>query len=74
MMWGYYDGWNWLWMGSVMLLFWGGGVFVLVIWAARSLGRPQQSGDPALETLRRRLAAGDISEDEFDKTKRILQG
>lgn len=73
MMWGYYDGWNWLWMGSMMLLFWGG-VFVLVVWAARSLGRPRPSGDPALETLRRRLASGEISQDEFDKTKRILQG
>lgn len=73
MMWGYYDGWNWLWMGGMMLLFWGG-VIALVIWGVRSLSGPRHSGDPAVETLRRRLAAGEISQDEFDKTKRILQG
>lgn len=73
MMWGYYAGWNWLWMGSMMLPFWGG-LIVLVIWGVRSLSEPRRSGDPAIETLRRRLAAGEISQDEFDKTKGILQG
>ncbi len=32
------------------------------------------SGDSAMATLRQRLAAGQISQEEFDKTKRILQG
>jgi uncharacterized membrane protein len=31
-------------------------------------------GDPAMETLRRRLAAAEISLEDFDKTKRVLQG
>lgn len=73
MMWGYYDGWNWLWMGGMMLLFWGG-VIALVIWGVRAFTVPRSIGDPAIETLRRRLAAGELSQDEFDKTKRILQG
>jgi uncharacterized membrane protein len=73
MMWGYSDGWSWLWMGSMMLLVWGG-VIALVIWGMRSFSGARQSDDLAIETLRRRLAAGEISREEFDTTKRILQG
>ena len=72
MMWGY-DGWNWLWMAPMMLLIWGG-VIALVIWGVRSFSGPRSNSDPAIETLRRRLAAGEISQEEYDKTKRILQG
>jgi putative membrane protein len=73
MMWGYYDGWNWLWMGGTMLLFWVG-VVALVFFVVRAFAGLRSAGDPAIETLRRRLAAGEISQEEFDKTKRILQG
>jgi putative membrane protein len=73
MMWGYTDGSTWLWMVPMMLLFWGG-VIALVIWGVRAFAGPRGTADPAMQTLRRRLAAGEISQDEFDKTKRILQG
>lgn len=73
MMWGYTDGSTWLWMVPMMLLFWGG-VIALVIWGVRAFTGPRGTADPAMQTLRRRLAAGEISQDEFDKTKRILQG
>jgi putative membrane protein len=73
MWWGYYGGWGWLWMAGTMLLFWGGGI-ALVIWAIRAFSGPRQTGDQALETLRRRLAAGEITQEDFEKTKRILQG
>jgi putative membrane protein len=72
MMWGY-DGWNWLWMAPMMVLIWGG-VIALVIWGFRAVSGPRSTGDSAIETLRRRLAAGEISQDEYDKTRRILQG
>jgi uncharacterized membrane protein len=72
MMWGY-DGLNWFWMAPMMVLIWGG-VIALVIWGLRASSGPRSNGDSAIETLRRRLAAGEISQDEFDKTKRILQG
>jgi uncharacterized membrane protein len=72
MMWGY-DGLNWLWMAPMMVLIWGG-VIALVVWGLRAFSGPRSTGDSAIETLRRRLAAGEISQDEFDKTKRILQG
>jgi uncharacterized membrane protein len=73
MMWGFYDSWSWLWMGGMMLLFWGA-VFAIVIWAAGSLAGPRQTSDRALETLRSRLAAGDISQEDFERTKRALRG
>jgi uncharacterized membrane protein len=57
-------------MAGFMILFWGG-VIVLVAWLVRSLGR---SSDDAKAILRRRLAAGEISQDEYEKTRRLLQG
>ena len=73
MMWGYADGAGWLWMVPMMVLFWGG-LIALVYFAARAFSGPKSGGDTAMETLRQRLAAGQISEEEFVKTKRILQG
>ena len=73
MMWGYTDGSSWLWMVPMMVLFWGG-VIALAIVAVRAFTGPKSTGDPALETLRRRLASGEISQEDFDKTKRMLQG
>jgi uncharacterized membrane protein len=72
MMW-YYGagGLGWLWMAGMMLLFWGG-VIVLAIWAIQSLTGPRQTGDAALDGLRRRLASGEITPDEFEKTKKAL--
>ena len=73
MMW-YYGGggWNWLWMTLMMLIFWGG-VIAVAVWAIRS-GLGSRRENDALDALRRRLAAGEISPEDFEKTKRILQG
>jgi putative membrane protein len=69
--WNYYDGWSFLWMGAVMLLVWGA-VIALVAMLVRSQNhRPE--GDQALETLRRRFAAGEITQDEFESRRRALQ-
>ena len=73
MMW-YYGmdgGWNWLWMGGMMVLFWGG-VFLLAFWAIRSFSGPRHGGDEAMTLLRKRLAAGEISPEDFEKTKKAL--
>lgn len=73
MMWTYYDGWNALWMAGTMLIFLG--VFITVaIWGIRAYSGPKETGDRAVETLRRRLAAGDITVEEFERTKRVMQG
>ena len=73
MMWGYYGGENWLWMSGAMVLFLAG-LIALVIWGVRAFTAPRSTGDLAIETLRRRLAMGEISQEDFDKTKRVLQG
>ncbi len=71
MIWNYDGGWSWLWMGTTMVLFWGG-VIVLAIWAIRAITSLKQTGDSAMDTLRRRLAAGEISPEEFEKTRKLV--
>jgi putative membrane protein len=72
MMWYYGSGgWGWLWMTVIMLVFWGS-LIAVAVWAIRS-GIGSRRND-AVEVLRRRLATGEISQDDFEKTKRILQG
>ena len=74
MMWPYYAGGvHWVWMGLLMVLFWGG-LVLLVAWAIRAFSGPASGRDDALDVLRRRLAAGEISPEDYEKTKRALQG
>ena len=64
--------WGWV-IGLVMtLLFWGG-LIVLVIWAVRSFSGRARSADSAMDILRRRLAAGEITQDQYEKTRRVLE-
>jgi putative membrane protein len=72
MMWGYYDGWSWLWMAAMMVLFWGG-ILTLAVFFFRSFTGSKNS-DQAIDLLRRRLASGEITQDEFEKTRKALQG
>ncbi len=65
------DGWSWLWMAGMMIVFWSG-VFVLAAWAIRALAGPRQTADTAMDVLRRRLAAGEISPEDFETTKKAL--
>ncbi len=73
MMW-YYGGggWSWLLMTLIMLVFWGG-VIAVAVWAIRS-GLGYRRETDAMDVLRRRLATGEISQEDFEKTKGILQG
>ncbi|HSO93500.1 MAG TPA: SHOCT domain-containing protein [Candidatus Dormibacteraeota bacterium] len=74
MMWNYpgNGAWGWVWMTVIMLVFWGG-LIVVAVWAIRSALGSRPDGD-AMQTLRHRLASGEISQEDFEKTKRILQG
>jgi putative membrane protein len=72
MYWGYYDGWSWLLMAAMMVLFWGG-VAALIVFVARAITGPR-GGDQSMDVLRRRLANGEISQEEFEKTRKVLQG
>lgn len=68
-------GWGWMAAGwIVMLVFWGliiAGIVLLVrALANRRVGRP--GPDSALEVLRRRYAAGEITKEQFEEMKRTL--
>jgi putative membrane protein len=74
-----FDGYGvspWMWiLGSLMMIVFMGGLILLVVWGVRTIGGPRPaSSDSALEVLKRRLAAGEITEDEYEKTRRVLQG
>jgi putative membrane protein len=74
--WSGYGGFGWPWPGLlwliVALLFWAG-LIALLVWAVRSSSGSRHAADTAGEVLRRRLAAGEISQDEYERIKRILE-
>jgi putative membrane protein len=75
-MWGDWDGWGWwIFMAPMMLVFWGG-VIWLVVWLVRpsssSAGRTAGHDVDAVEVARRRYARGDISREEFEQIRRDL--
>jgi uncharacterized membrane protein len=71
MMWGY-NTVSWLWMLPMMLIFWSVlvGVIVLLI---RLMSTPRLDRDAPMEALRRRLASGQITRDEYEQTKKLLE-
>ena len=71
--WGSGSGWGMTIVGTLMmLLFWGGLAFLIVI-LVRGFGGNRQV-DSASETLRRRLDAGEITPEEYERTRKMLQG
>lgn len=76
MMWG--DGWGWIGGGLMMLVFWGG-LIALIMFLVRGAGRSSQGGETprprdARDILAERFARGEISEEEFEQRKRVLEG
>jgi len=80
---GYYDGdWSvggWLAMITMMVLFWGL-LIGLLVWAVRSFGSAGQGVDATQETIARpdellaeQFARGEINEDEFLRRRELLQ-
>jgi putative membrane protein len=78
MMWGWGDAWGgWLVGALMMLLFWGG-IVALVVFAFRGWGGERRDGrheerPDAREILEERFAKGEISEDEFEQRRRVLE-
>ncbi|MCG2720878.1 MAG: SHOCT domain-containing protein [Thermodesulfovibrionales bacterium] len=76
MNWGYGMGW---FMGIVNIIFWVAvivGVIYLIKWLAASSrqgGDQPKAEDSAMEILRKRYAAGEISKEEFEEKKRYLE-
>lgn len=73
--WAGYGGFGWPWALLWLIfavLFWGG-LIALLIWAVRSSAGWYRAPDRAREILKQRLAAGEISEDEYERIQRILR-
>jgi putative membrane protein len=71
---GYGSPWMWI-LGSLMMVIFMGGLIVLVLWAVKTISGPRPGGsDTAIEVLKRRLAAGEITQDEYEKTRQTLLG
>ena len=64
-------GW-WAVMMVGMLLFWGL-VIVGIIWIVRTLGAGERDRQDPLGTLQRRLAEGDISVEEYERRRALLE-
>jgi uncharacterized membrane protein len=71
MMWQYYGG-TWVWMFPTMLLVWALVIGVIVL-TIRWLAAPPSKSETTMETLRRRLASGEITPDEYERTKKLLE-
>ena len=59
--------------GLLTLLFWTA-IILLVVWAVRSVlpSQHQSEHDGAVEILKRRYAAGEISQAEYEQARKIL--
>ena len=70
-----YGAYGWPWPGLIwlafVLLFWGG-LIALLVWAVR-MSVPRRRPDTAMDVLRRRLASGEISQEEYEHIRDILQ-
>ena len=73
MMW-WYGASPWMAIGGglMMVLFWGG-LIVLAVWLVRGMGSGPKPLDP-IETLKRRLASGEINQEQFEQTRKAIQG
>jgi putative membrane protein len=76
MMW-YYGGAGWVgWLGMAlsMIVFWGA-IILLVVWAVRSSSHPAEPrSSTALNILQERLAKGEITPEEYNQRKLLIQG
>ena len=74
MMWPYYvTGLNWVVAAVMMVVFWTAVIFAIGS-LIKAVWTKSDGLDDAMATLRRRLASGEITPDEFESRKRILQG
>lgn len=75
MMWGW-SGYGYNWVGglgaAVVMLVVLGGLVALAIWAVTSFARPRPEANEAEDILRRRLAAGEITEQEYQRLHQVL--
>jgi len=71
MMYGWHGGWGIFWM----VVFWGA-ILGVVVWAIAAAARRGSGGPPertARDILEERFARGEISKDEFEERRRVLE-
>lgn len=70
------DGWDWFWGAFMMLLFWGG-LAAVIVFAVRAFGgssrRTSDETTDASTILETRFARGEISQEEFEERRRVLE-
>jgi len=78
MMWGD-GGWGWIGGGLMMLVFWAG-LVVLIVFLVRGAashdrpeGQARPNGREARDILAERFARGEISKEEFEQRRRVLE-
>jgi len=74
MMWGDWGGWGgFLAMSLMMVLFWGGLVWLVAYAIRTTSGRGRGTeARPAIRILEERFARGEIDHDEFEERRRVL--
>jgi len=70
------QGWHgmmpWGWMGPGMWVFWILVIAFVVFFVARRAETPGRESETPIEILRKRLARGEITEEEFDHLKKKI--
>ena len=72
-MWMGYNALSWIWMIPMMVIVWGVAIAVAVVAIDAAYAR-RSNRDAPMEKLRHRLAAGEISRDEFEHIKQLIGG
>lgn len=68
------NGWDIFWMSLMMLVFWGGLAAIVVVLVRSGRDRDvKKDGEDATDVLRRRYADGEISREEFDEKRHVLE-
>jgi putative membrane protein len=67
--------WRWMgpWMGPWMWIFWIAVIAFIVFFLARRAETPEAGLEKPVEILRRRLAKGEITEEEFERLKKKIE-
>jgi putative membrane protein len=78
MMWGFYGGgWWWMLVGSVMMIIFWGAIIWLIVWGIRQFTGDRRgesaSRETPLEIAQKRLARGEITREEFEELRKVLQ-
>ena len=72
MMWGY--GWGYSWFGALSMGFIWLAIIAGIVWLVRgTVDSPARRSDAARRVLDERFAAGDISVEDYEARRRILQ-